>query len=173
MLNEGKERLQLWRSSSARAGADAALMLIMSWHEDIKLEKIQSLWEGGIWNTDPALVQIREEAANFMARFANTANLDIDADVNSDDEDGSASGSDVEDSDDSLATKTRTMTTTASRTEQTGEFLLGYDLLPPAKLSLLLIPLPLMHPWIPIWPNLTNRPPCLTRRRPVKPARPK
>ena len=40
MLNEGKERLQLWRSSSARAGADAAPMLIMSWHEDIKLEKI-------------------------------------------------------------------------------------------------------------------------------------
>ena len=52
MLNEGKERLQLWRSSSARAGVDTALMLIMSWHEDIKLDKIQSLREGGIWNTD-------------------------------------------------------------------------------------------------------------------------
>ena len=60
MLNEGKEWLQLWRSSSARVGADAALMLIMSRHEDIKLETIQSLQEGGIWNTDPALVQIRE-----------------------------------------------------------------------------------------------------------------
>ena len=54
MLNESKERLQLWRSSSTRAGADAALLLIMSWHEDIKLAQIQSLREGGIWNTDPA-----------------------------------------------------------------------------------------------------------------------
>ena len=39
MLEGSKERLQLWRSSSARAGADAALTLIMSWHEDIKLGK--------------------------------------------------------------------------------------------------------------------------------------
>ena len=46
LLNQGKTRLQLWRSSSARAGTDAALMLIMSWHEDIKLEKIQSLQIG-------------------------------------------------------------------------------------------------------------------------------
>ena len=75
-------------------------MLIMSWHEDIKLEKIQSLREGGIWNTDPALVQIREQAANFMAKFANTANLDLNADVYSDAED-SSSGSDVAGSDDS------------------------------------------------------------------------
>ena len=37
MLKGATDRLQLWRSSSARAGADAALMLIMSWHEDIKL----------------------------------------------------------------------------------------------------------------------------------------
>ena len=40
LLIQTKTRLQLWRSSSARAGADAALTLIMSWHEDIKLDKI-------------------------------------------------------------------------------------------------------------------------------------
>ena len=76
-------------------------MPIMSWHEDIKLDKIQSLREGGIWNTDPALVQIHEEAANFMAKFANTSVLDVNADVYSDDEDDTSSGSDAEDSDDS------------------------------------------------------------------------
>ena len=48
MLEESKDRLQLWRSSSARAGADAALTLIMSWHEDIKLGQIRTLWEEGI-----------------------------------------------------------------------------------------------------------------------------
>ena len=48
LLSQTKKRLQLWRSSSARAGADAALMLLMSWHEQIKLDKIQTLREGGI-----------------------------------------------------------------------------------------------------------------------------
>ena len=76
-------------------------MLIMSWHEDIKLDKILSLREGGIWNTDPALVQIREEVANFMEKFANTSELDLNADVYSDEEDDSSSGSDAEDSNNS------------------------------------------------------------------------
>ena len=43
LLKGAKERLQLWRSSSARAGADAALAFVMSWHEDIELEKIETL----------------------------------------------------------------------------------------------------------------------------------
>ena len=47
MLKGTKDRLQLWRSSSARAGADAALTLIMSWHEEIKLEQILTLREDG------------------------------------------------------------------------------------------------------------------------------
>ena len=43
LLKGTKDRLQLWRSSSARAGADAALAFIMSWHEDVELEKIETL----------------------------------------------------------------------------------------------------------------------------------
>ena len=43
LLKGAKDRLQLWRSSSARAGADAALAFIMSWHEDVELEKIETL----------------------------------------------------------------------------------------------------------------------------------
>ena len=77
-------------------------MLIMSWHEDIKLDTIQSLREGGIWNTDPALVQIYEEAANFMAKFANTSDVDVNADVYLDEENDTSSGSDAEDSDGTL-----------------------------------------------------------------------
>ena len=56
LLKGAKERLQLWRSSSARAGADAALTLIMSWHEEIELEKIETLRKDGAWNTDPDLI---------------------------------------------------------------------------------------------------------------------
>ena len=76
MLKGATDRLQLWRSSSARAGADAALMLIMSWHEDIKLGQIQTLREDGAWNTKPELIAIREKAANYMAKYANTSTLD-------------------------------------------------------------------------------------------------
>ena len=43
LLKGAKDWLQLWRSSSARAGADAALAFIMSWHEDVELEKIETL----------------------------------------------------------------------------------------------------------------------------------
>ena len=100
MLNGSKERLQLWRSSSARAGADAALMLIMSWHEDIKLGQIQTLREGGAWNTKPDLIAIREQAANFMAKYASTSELDLEAEAYSDAEEA-ASESDAADSDDS------------------------------------------------------------------------
>ena len=78
MLEGSKDRLQLWRSCSARAGADAALTLIMSWHEDIKLGQIQTLREGGAWSTKPDLIAIREQAANFMARYASTSELDLE-----------------------------------------------------------------------------------------------
>ena len=99
MLEGSKEWLQLWRSSSARAGADAALTLIMSWHEDIKLGQIQTLREGGgAWNTKPDLIAIREQAANFMARYAITSELDLEAEVYSDAEEA-ASESDAADSD--------------------------------------------------------------------------
>ena len=76
-------------------------MFIMSWHEQIKLEKIQTLHEGSIWNTNSDLVKIREDAANFMAKFANTSHLDVDAETYSDEENTTLSGSDAKESDSS------------------------------------------------------------------------
>ena len=55
MLKGTKERLQVWRSSSARAGADAALAFIMSWHQDIELEKIENAAQGGALDHRPGL----------------------------------------------------------------------------------------------------------------------
>ena len=71
-------------------------MFIMSWHEQIKLDKIQTLREGGIWNTNPDLVKIREDATNFMAKFTNTSHLDVNAEMYSDEEDATPSGSNTE-----------------------------------------------------------------------------
>ena len=100
-LNQAKTRLRLWRSLSARTGADAALIFIMSWHEHIELHKIKTLCEGSSWTTNPDLIKIREEAANFMAEFANTTHLDMEATVYSDEEAEEQSGSDAKESDDS------------------------------------------------------------------------
>ena len=86
MLKGTKERLQVWRSSSARAGADAALAFLMSWHQDIELEKIETLRKGAPWTTEPALIAKRQTAANYMAQYANTAVLDLDAEVYQDEE---------------------------------------------------------------------------------------
>ena len=99
MLKGTKERLQVWRSSSARAGADAALAFIMSWHQDIELEKIETLLKGAPWTTDPALIAKRQAAANYMAQYANTAVLDLEAEVYQDEE--AASESEATESQDS------------------------------------------------------------------------
>ena len=45
-LDQAKTWLKQWRSSSARAGADVALMFIMSWHEQLELHKVRSFREG-------------------------------------------------------------------------------------------------------------------------------
>ena len=85
-LDQAENRLKKWRSSSARAGADAALQFILSWYEKIDLVKVRSLRQGSPWATDPSLIEIREDAANFMAEFANTKHLDLDAPIYSDGE---------------------------------------------------------------------------------------
>ena len=85
-LDEAQTRLRHWRSSSARAGADAALLFIMSWYELIDLVKVRSFREGSPWATDPNRIKIREEAANFMAEFASTKHLDMEAPIYSDGE---------------------------------------------------------------------------------------
>ena len=100
LLKGAKDQLQLWRSSSARAGADAALTLIMSWHEEIELEQIQTLRKNGAWNTNPELIATRQAAANYMAQYANTSELDHDAEVYPDAEEA-ASESEAAESEDS------------------------------------------------------------------------
>ena len=93
-LDQAETRLKQWRSSSARAGADAGLLFIMSWYELIDLAKVRSLREGSSWASDPNRIKIREEAANFMAEFANTKHLDLKAPVYSDGEESEEEESD-------------------------------------------------------------------------------
>jgi hypothetical protein len=85
-LREAEQRLREWRSSSARAGADAALKFIMTWCEKLDLEKMDTLRRGSPWSTDPILIQRREKMAAFFAGYANTKNLS-EGDTYSDAED--------------------------------------------------------------------------------------
>jgi hypothetical protein len=85
-LREAEQRLREWRSSSARAGADAALKFIMTWCEKLDLEKMDTLRRNSPWSTDPILIQRREKMASFFAGYANTKNLS-EGDTYSDAED--------------------------------------------------------------------------------------
>ena len=49
---------------------------MLSWYETIKLDKARALREGSKWTSDPAKIDEREEAANFMAAYADTSFLD-------------------------------------------------------------------------------------------------
>jgi len=85
-LREAERRLREWRSSSARAGADAALKFIMTWCEKIDLEKMTALRRGSPWSTDPTLIERRQKMANYFAGYADTKNL-VEGDTYSDAED--------------------------------------------------------------------------------------
>jgi len=85
-LREAEQRLREWRSSSARAGADAALKFIMTWCEKIDLEKMDTLRRGSPWSTDPTLIKRRQKMAAFFAGYADTKNLS-EGDTYSDAED--------------------------------------------------------------------------------------
>ena len=62
-LDATDDRLQEWRESSARAGADEALKVVLSWYEGIKLEVLRGIRTNGKYVTDPELIKKRQEIA--------------------------------------------------------------------------------------------------------------
>ena len=69
-LSEGRKRLRAWRESAARAGAEDALMWVLSWFEDLDLDKLAALRDGSPWIDDPELVKKRQAIAYEMAQYA-------------------------------------------------------------------------------------------------------
>ena len=59
-----------WRSSAARAGADEALMYVLSWYEGIDLDALKTLCAGSKWTTDPDLIRRRQEMAYSLIHYA-------------------------------------------------------------------------------------------------------
>ena len=57
-------RMDDWRSSAARVGADEALMYVLSWYEGIDLNVLKTLRDGSKWTSDPELIRCRQELAH-------------------------------------------------------------------------------------------------------------
>ena len=87
-------RLNEWRHSAARSGADTALRFICSWYEGIDLDALETLRSSAPTDTDPALRAKRQQRAYQLAHYAPTSQF-IPAppeleDEESDDEEGDA-----------------------------------------------------------------------------------
>ena len=65
------DRLNEWRESAARVGADEALTFVMSWYEDVKLESLQTVRANGRYVTDPELIKKRQERAYSFVPYGN------------------------------------------------------------------------------------------------------
>ena len=65
-----EERLDDWRSSAARVGADEALMYVLSWYEGLDLDALKTLRDGSKWLTDPDYIRRRQEFAHSLIQYA-------------------------------------------------------------------------------------------------------
>ena len=65
------DRLNEWRESAARVGADEAMTFVMSWYEDVKLESLQTVRANGQYVTDPELIKKRQERAYSFVPYGN------------------------------------------------------------------------------------------------------
>jgi hypothetical protein len=67
-----KVRLQEWRDSSARVGADEALTYFLFWYEKADLETLRTVRKGSIWTMDPEHIRHRRELAHSYVDYADT-----------------------------------------------------------------------------------------------------
>jgi hypothetical protein len=66
-------RLNEWRRSAARSGADTALRFVCSWYEGLDLDALATLRSGAPTDTDPALTAKRQHRAYQVAHYAPTS----------------------------------------------------------------------------------------------------
>ncbi|XP_010236352.1 neurofilament light polypeptide-like [Brachypodium distachyon] len=69
-LLEVKDRLNDWRESAARVGADEALSFVLSWYDGINLDVLQSMRAGSPYLSDPELIAKRKERAYSFIQYA-------------------------------------------------------------------------------------------------------
>src|SRR3954470_15350643 len=73
-LMASQTQLNLWRESAGRAGADMALIAVLSWYEDISLDTLMNLRTGSHWVEDPEFVARRQDRAFQLIEYADVHN---------------------------------------------------------------------------------------------------
>ena len=100
-LKTSDDRLNEWRESAARVGADEALSFVLSWYEDITLESLQTMRVNGKYVTDPELIKKRQERAYSFIPYANIHTFV--ADPNAGEENGEEAKGEIEGEDNTEA----------------------------------------------------------------------
>ena len=109
-LQDGPERLDEWRESAGRVGADEALSYVLSWFETIPLARLKHMRDGSKYEKDPALKRLRQKLAYSYIEYADVHTFCDDID----DPKGEAEGrveDEAESSDDSDIDKVSTQET--------------------------------------------------------------
>ena len=69
-LMESGTRLSQWRESAAQAGADEAMMVVLSWYETLDLDLFQTFRSNDKFVAEPAWVEKRKKLAYSFVQFA-------------------------------------------------------------------------------------------------------
>jgi hypothetical protein len=72
-LRNSGDRLDDWRGSAARAGADKLLEFLVSWYDDLNLDSFKTLRTISINLSDPARISKRKDTAYLLASYADTS----------------------------------------------------------------------------------------------------
>ena len=113
-------RLDEWRESSARAGADEALSVILSWYETLDFDLFQSLRTNGKFVSEPEWIEKRKQLANSFIEYIDLDKLidgpsfDQQRDEPAEEADGESGEDDEETEDDEEAEE-------VEKIEETGE----------------------------------------------------
>ena len=90
-LDATDDRLQEWRESSARAGADEAMKVVLSWYEGIKLEVLRGIRTNGKYVTDPEWIKKRQEIAYSFLDYIDLSKF-VEDPVEAEEEEGEDAG---------------------------------------------------------------------------------
>lgn len=97
-----KSRLDEWRESAARVGADEALSFALSWYDGINLDVLQTMRADSRYLSDPELVAKRRERAYSFIPYADVHKFvegppsDADTEATEEDEEAEDKGAAAE-----------------------------------------------------------------------------
>ena len=111
-LIESETRLSQWRESAARAGADEAMMVVLSWYEGLDFNLFQTYRSNGKYVSEPAWVEKRKKLAYSFIEFADIHKFVdgpsyLNADADAEEEEGEEGEDDEETDEEQIDEETK------------------------------------------------------------------